>query len=83
MSRPIHSGLVILKQLHGKQGCGNCLHKHKHACYQHVSEYTVCTSTEDRQVATQQDPDVQSLKSYVIQGWPHNVDEMEQGMQKY
>ena len=46
----------------------------------------VCTSIGDihkRHMATPQDIDLQRLKSYIIQGWPQNKDEVEQGMQRY
>ena len=34
----------------------------------------VCTSIEDIQAATQEDTDLQKLKSYITQGWPHKKD---------
>ena len=42
-----------------------------------------CTSIENIQVVFQKDTDLQRLKYYIIQGWPHNKDEVKQDMQKY
>ena len=41
---------------------------------------SVYTSIEDIQVATQENTHLHKLKSYVIQGWPHNKDELEQSI---
>ena len=43
----------------------------------------LCISIEDIQMATQQDADVQRLKSYIIQGQPHKKDEVEWSMKYY
>ena len=40
----------------------------------------VCTSIEDIQTATHKDADLQKLKSYIIKGWPHKKDKVEQSM---
>ena len=36
-----HSSLVMMKQIYRKQGLGNPLHEHSHACHQHIS---ICTN---------------------------------------
>ena len=43
----------------------------------------IYTTIDDIQAATRQDADLQRLKSYIIQGWPHTQDEVQHGMQKY
>ena len=43
----------------------------------------VCLSIEDIHAATQEDADLQKVKSYIIQGWSHKKDEVEHGMMHY
>ena len=42
----------------------------------------IYTSMEEIQTVTSQDSDLQRLKSYIIQGWPHTKDEVQHSMQK-
>ena len=43
----------------------------------------VCTSMEVIQVAAHEDAHLQKLRSYIIQGWPHKKDQLEQEMRCY
>ena len=43
----------------------------------------ICISIEDIHTTTQQDTDLQMLKSYISQSWTHNEDEVEEVLQKY
>ena len=65
MPRPVQSRLVMPEQPYIKQEPGNYWHEHKHACHQHISDIPISTSIEDIQVATQQDAELQRLKSYI------------------
>ena len=47
-----------------------------------VVDIPICISIEDIQAATRQDADLQRLKSYIIQGWPHTKGDIEHVMQK-
>ena len=42
-----------------------------------------CTSKKDIQGVPSEDSDLQRLKSYIIQGWPHRKDEVKQSIKHY
>ena len=46
-------------------------------------DISICTSIEDKQVATQLDEDLQRLKSSITQDKPHKKDGAEQSMKDY
>ena len=43
----------------------------------------ISTSIEDIKAETSQDADMQRLQSYILQGWPHTIDEAEHSIQNY
>ena len=44
---------------------------------QEIAGILVCTTIEDIQAATCEDAHLEELKAYIIQGWPHNKEDVE------
>ena len=80
----IHSKLVIQKQPCGKQGPG---HWHWHECQcdamSTAVDILICTSIEDIQAAISLHVELQRLKPYIIQDWPHTKNGAEHSIWRY